>query len=129
MTKCEFCHKSFTPRPQTKKARACDDRECQNQRQRLNEKEWKNKHKGEYGAKFYREYRVERFKVISQLVERIVRVLRIGCTAVCENFSLEDFKEVLLPFLSRLGLGRANKLCPPLKALSSIDLEGIAKGK
>ena len=129
MTKCEFCPKFFNPRSQTKKARACEDRECQIRRQRLNEKEWKNRHKAEYGAKFYREYRVGRFKVISELVERILRVLRIGCTALHENFSLEEFKEILIPFLSRLGLGRANKLCPGWKSLASAGLEGIAKGK
>jgi hypothetical protein len=129
MTKCEFCHTSFTPRPQTKKARACEKRECQIKRQRLNEKEWKNRHKAEYGANFYREYRVGRFKVICELVERILKVLRIGCTALHENFSLRDFKEFLIPFLSRLGLGRANKLCPAHKALSNKELEGIAKGK
>ena len=112
MCKCEICGSSFTPRPQTKKARACSDRQCQIQRQRLNEKEWKNKHKAEYGAQFYREYREERVGVISKLVERILRVLQIGCTALHEKFSLEDFKKVLIPFLSRLGIRRANKLCP-----------------
>ena len=112
MCKCEFCDRFFTPRPQTKKARACKERECQIKRQRLNEKEWKNGHKDEYGAKFYREYRVERFGVISKLVERILKVLRIGCTALHENFSIDDFKEILMPFLSRLGIRRVNKLCP-----------------
>ena len=129
MCKCEFCDKSFTPRPQTKKARACESLECQIKRQRLNEKEWKNRHKAEYGARFYREYRVERFQVISKLVERILRVFQIGCTAVHENFSLEQFKEILIPFLSRLGLRRANKLCPDQKVLASMELEGVVKGK
>ena len=112
MAKCEFCEKSFTPRPQTKKARACDERECQIKRQRLNEKEWKDRHKGEYGAKFYRDYRVERLEVISELVERVLRVLRIGCTALHENFSFEDFRKALIPFFLRLGIRCANKLCP-----------------
>lgn len=111
MTKCEFCPKLFIPRPQTKKARACDDRECQDKRQSLNVKEWRNNNKGEYGAKYYAKYRVERLRAIAGLVERILKALRAGCTLLHESFSLEDFKEVLLPFLSRLGIRRANKLC------------------
>ena len=116
MTKCEFCLRPFTPRPQTKKARACKERECQNKRQRLNEKEWKNENKGDYGGEYYVEYRKERFKIILKLVERVLKVLRIGCTALHERFSIENFKEILIPFFSRLGIRRANKLCPTEEA-------------
>lgn len=112
MTKCEFCPKFFIPRPQTKKARACGDRECQDQRQSLNEKEWRNKHKGDYGAEYYCEYRMDRLRYFRGLVERILKALRAGCTLLGESFSIEDFKEDLIPFLSRLGIRRANKLCP-----------------
>ena len=116
MTKCEFCHKLFTPRPQTKEARACQDRCCQKKRQRLNEKEWKTKYKVQYGGKYYVDYRQERLEFILELVERFLRALRVGCTALHENFSIDDFKEVLITFFSRLGLRRTNKLCPPIKA-------------
>jgi len=112
MTKCEFCRKSFIPRPQTKKARACDDRECQDQRQSLNEKEWRNNHKADYGAEYYAEYRMDRLRYFAELVERILKALRAGCTLLHESLSIEDFKGDLIPFLSRLGIRRANKLCP-----------------
>lgn len=116
MTNCEICHKSFTPRPQTKKARACPDRECQDQRQSLNEKEWRSKNKADYGAKYYARYRMDRLRYFTELVERILKALRAGCTLLHESFSIEDFKEVLTPFLLRLGIRRANKLCPPGQA-------------
>ena len=118
MTKCEFCPKFFTPRPQTKKARACDCHECQVKRQRLNEKEWKIRNKAEdndYGAEYYRAYRVDRLKFFVGLVERILEVLRAGCTLLHESFSVDEFKETLIPFLFRLGIRRANKLCPSRK--------------
>jgi hypothetical protein len=112
MTKCEFCHKSFTPRPQTNKARACEERECQNKRQRLNEKEWRIRNKDYYGAQYYADYRKDRLQLILKLVERFLKVLRIGCTALNENFSIDEFKKLLVPFFSRIGIRRANKLCP-----------------
>jgi hypothetical protein len=112
MTKCEFCPKSFTARAQTKKARACDDRECQNKRQRLNEKEWRINNKGLYGAEYYASYRRDRMRMILELVERFLKALRVGSTALHEHFSIDDFKEVLVPFFSRLGIRKVNKLCP-----------------
>lgn len=111
MTKCEFCLLSFTPRPQTKKARACEDRECQNKRQRLNEKEWRIKNKDDYGAKYYANYRKDRFRLMLGLVERFLKALRIGCTALQETFCVDEFKEILISFFSRLGIRRVNKLC------------------
>ena len=116
MTKCEFCQKFFTPRPQTKKARACNERECQNKRQRLNEKEWKNNNKGDYGAKYYARYRKGRLREILELVERIIAALRVGATALHEEFSIDKFKEILVPLLSRLGIRSANKLWQSGKA-------------
>jgi hypothetical protein len=116
MTKCEFCPKFFIPRLQTKKARACEDRECQDKRQSLNEKEWRNRNKGDYGAKYYAKYRMGRLRYFAALVERILKALRAGCTLLGESFSIEDFKEVLIPFLLRLGIRRANKLCSPGEA-------------
>ena len=112
MCKCEFCDKSFIPRPQTKKARACSDPECQDLRQSLNEKEWRNRNKGDYGAKYYAEYRIDRLRRLTKLVERILKALRAGSTLLGETFSLEDFKELFIPFLLRLGIRCANKLCP-----------------
>lgn len=116
MTECEFCRKSFIPRPQTKKARACEDRECQDKRQSLNEKEWRNRHKADYGAKYYACYRMDRLRYFTELVERILKAVRAGCTLLHESFSIEDFKEDLIVFLSRLGIRRANKLCPAQKS-------------
>ena len=116
MTKCEFCPELFTPRPQTKKARACSSRECQTLRQRLNESEWRINNKDDYGAGYYASYRKDRMKIFHKLVERFLKVLRIGCTALGENFSIDNFKELLIPFFSRLGIRRANKLCPPEEA-------------
>ena len=112
MTKCEFCQESFTPRAQTKKARACEERECQRKRQRLNEKEWRFNNKDDYGSKYYADYRKGRLRLILELVERLLEVLRVGSTALHENFSIDNFKEILVPFFSRLGIRRVNKLCP-----------------
>ena len=111
MTKCEFCPVFFTPRPQTKKARACDGRDCQHKRQRLNEKEWRIRNKGDYGAEYYAEYRKSRWRLILEMVERVLRALQIGGTAVQEHFSIDEFREILPRFFLRLGIRCASKLC------------------
>ena len=110
MTNCEICHDLFTPRPQTNKPRACGKRKCQHKRQRLNEKEWKSRNKDDYGAKYHAEQRKVRFRFLLALVERILKALQVGCTAVYEKFSVEEFKKILIPFFLHLGIRRANKL-------------------
>jgi hypothetical protein len=132
MTKCEFCPKFFTPRPETKKARACNNRECQRKRQRLNEKEWRISHKaecGDSGAQYYRAYRSKRLEFFVGLVERILKALRVGCTFLHESFSVDEFQEFLIRFLTQLGIRRANKLCPPWRCLIGKAAEGTSTDK
>ena len=67
MCTCEFCNTEFEPRPQVKNPRACSN--CQNARQRANEKEWRNRHLGLYDGKYHQVKRESRNAAIKTKVK------------------------------------------------------------
>lgn len=111
MHNCEFCHTQFCQRPQVVNPRACSN--CQDARQRANEKVWKQKNKGLYDGKYHRHQRDKRSKEIKLRIEQLVRCIEVGSTllgAIFSDESRDEFKNWLLVAVLGVGTRRANKL-------------------
>ena len=113
MCTCEFCNTEFEPRPQVKNPRACSN--CQNARQRANEKEWRNRHLGLYDGKYHQVKRESRNAAIKTKVKDLIKCVEVGGTllgiAITKEIQ-ESFGDILLKFLFGLGIRRANKFWP-----------------
>ena len=111
MHSCEFCMTQYTPCPQVKKPRACSN--CQERRQRENEKAWRQKNLGLYDGKYHRKQREERSTEIKSRIEHLVRCIEVGSTLLGSIFSDDSraaFKRWLLLAVLGAGTCRANKL-------------------
>ncbi len=109
MHKCEFCHIEFSPRPQVKNPRACKLDQCQAQRQRSNEKAWKERHSNEYDKEYHSIQRDKRLKAIEKVLESILKCFEVGSKLTGKNIHIDDFKAYFATFIFRLGIRRINK--------------------
>ena len=107
-SKCEFCLKNFTPRPQVKTPRACSN--CQRLRQRSNERDWHRRNQGLYDAKYHQSQRIQRHQYLKKCVEKIIRFCQAGSRLFEEPVSISSLKQIMLPFFIQLGVRAANKL-------------------
>ena len=110
MNKCEFCNDIFKPRPQVKNPRACDKPECQQKRQSLNEKEWREKNQGLYDGKYHSVKRVERKKTLDKLSDQVFQCIKVGKEFLNQKLNLELVNVFLVDFFHNLGIRCANKL-------------------
>jgi transposase-like protein len=111
---CEFCHQEYPPRPQVKKPRACP--KCQKQRQQANEKAWKEKHIGLYDGKYHRIQREQRRRVLQATIAAIRKCLEVGNRFLNLSVVVEELMMELSDFIFSMGVRRANKFWPVLKA-------------
>lgn len=113
MCTCEFCSTEFEPRPQVKNPKACQD--CQKARQRANEKAWRNKHLGIYNGKYHQVKRECRKAALKTKVKDLVKCVEVGGTLlglIITKEIRESLGDILLKFLSCLGIRYANKFWP-----------------
>jgi hypothetical protein len=110
---CEFCTAVFQPRPQVKNPRACSN--CQKQRQRLNEQEWRAKNSHLSSGDYHRIYREQRLKKITLFVETLIQAMNVGLQFYDFNFDKNlapHLNLVMIKFLSHLGLRQISKFWP-----------------
>ena len=108
---CEFCQVEFKARPQVKNPRACHKLKCQRRRQRLNEKTWREKSGLTSDPKYHQIRRLQRRRLIEEIVREIVKCLEIGGRFFGRRFDAHGFSAILSKFIFELGLRRANKFC------------------
>jgi hypothetical protein len=75
---CEFCSREFVSRPQVKAPRACNNKRCQSERQKTNEKDWRNRNLGFYDRKYHAVQRALRLAAIKKILTEILKCLGTG---------------------------------------------------
>ena len=106
---CEFCLVEYEVRPQVKKPRACQKPECQGKRQRLNEREWRDRHRGLYDANYYEVMRERRTERIQSIATSFQKCIQIGVNLTGMDLRMVEFRVVFERFLLRLGVRQINK--------------------
>ena len=109
MHTCEFCLSKFDCRPQVKNPRACLKPECQRQRQRANEREWKERNPKYLNAKYHQAKREVREKRIQQVAAVLKKCLSIGRDLLGRTFELERIAAFLERWLLDLGMRQINQ--------------------
>jgi hypothetical protein len=110
MCNCEFCHTQFYPRPQVKCPRACPA--CQLQRQRDNEKDWRNRNPRYSDPSYHRVCRRERIRVLRERACALVKCLKIGGDMTGVALAIDFLTADLVEFVIGLGIRRVNKFWP-----------------
>lgn len=109
---CEFCGNEYSPRPQVKNPRACRKRSCQAERQRGNEREWRELNRDRFGAEYFKEWRKRVHKVKTKFAIDLLESLKVGMKfRGHEEFDSALFGSFLGDFLDHLGMRSVNKLC------------------
>ena len=108
---CEFCSTQFEPRPQIKNPKACNKETCQRARQRQNENDWHQKHKDFYikNAKYHKEQRIERYRLIMQIINDLLDAMFSGFRFKKIQVNCELFKTLFHNFMCRIGIRKINK--------------------
>ena len=115
MTMCQFCHRYFFPRPQVKSPRACSSPECQRKRQRLNEHEWHERHRGIYDKSYHRVKKILRKRRVRVFLDQLKRAIDTGARFTGVLFDLPAMMSSLEGLFMGLGIRQINKLCNPGK--------------
>lgn len=110
MRTCNYCHTSYSHRPQVTNPQACKKEECQQARQRDNEKRWKEKNKHHYSKDYYELQRDKRSKAISARAKEVMDCLEVGKKLLNKAINLENFNKHFMPIFSQLGIRFINKL-------------------
>ena len=109
MCRCEFCYSKFDHRPQVKNPRACLKPECQELRQRANEREWRERHPGYADTKYHQIRRGQRAKKIQDAVAIVMKCLRVGREVLGIDLAIDVFSDFVESFLFDLGVRQINK--------------------
>jgi hypothetical protein len=110
MHRCEFCHACYHARPQVKHPRACQN--CQEKRQRENEKAWHFKYKSRFDREYHEIQRGVRRKRFLEMASSLCKWIRTGALMCGTSFSFHGWEAILAKFLQELGIRNANKLWP-----------------
>ncbi|HLE12044.1 MAG: hypothetical protein A2504_05955 [Bdellovibrionales bacterium RIFOXYD12_FULL_39_22] len=78
MCTCEFCNTEFTPRPQVKNPRACNNNPCQRLRQAANEREWRQLNDHLNSKEYHQIRRNQRIDKIKKINAVVIKSLSIG---------------------------------------------------
>lgn len=127
MKNCEFCLSEFEPRPQVKNPRACKHQSCQRQRQRANEKEWRNLQVGYPGENYYQIRKLQRKKRITDVVQSLIKCFEAGRKFFGVDILMEEFSQILEAALFRIGVRRINKFWQAESFINSNHLESSTK--
>ena len=98
---CQFCNLEFNPRPQVKHPRACGSSLCQGERQRTNEKDWRNLQSKTGSGRYDAVQRGLRNSAIKAIVAEILKCLGIGRRIT----GLPEFRPELSGFFTKIFLG------------------------
>jgi hypothetical protein len=109
---CEFCHIEFQPRPQVKNPRACSKVSCQQRRQRMNEKSWREQHTHLSGKDYHRIRRGQRSRKLQAVADSILKCVEVGARFLNQPLDRDLFLKFFNSFISELGIRRANKFWP-----------------
>ena len=108
---CKYCNTSYSPRAQVKNPKACNKRECQEKRQRENEKNWHEKHNDLYSKnkKYHQEKRVYRHERINEIIKLFMKALLAGLTFCNEKIDRSTFDSLIINYFRDLGIRQINK--------------------
>lgn len=107
---CEFCVSEYEARPQVKNPRACQKPECQRERQRVNEREWHERHPGLYSnAVYHAAKRQQRIRQIQSIAAAFQKCFQVGVSVCGVKIAMAEFCEIFERFFLRLGLRQINK--------------------
>lgn len=109
MHKCEFCGTIFSPRPQTKKPRACKNESCQKQRQYSNEKNWREKNKHLSDSKYHQIRRQQRQQKLNTLIKALLYCFEIGKDFLALPILTSTFYQYFKNMILQLGIRSINK--------------------
>lgn len=107
---CEFCKEEFTPRAQVKNPRACCKKSCQRKRQKINEKEWRDRNKGLYDKKYHNVMKQKRIEKLREYSKKLIKLIEIGQSYFDEALRIENFKDYIFKFFIKLGIRKVKKL-------------------
>ena len=110
MCTCEYCGNDFIPRPQVKNPKACKNYQCQQKRQRQNEKDWKNRHIDLYDAHYYSDRREARLKWLRRKAEKVLEAIKTGFRFMGIEFNEKEIASKVALFFLNLGVRKINKL-------------------
>lgn len=107
---CKFCSTEFESRAQTKNPTACPNPLCQLARQRKNENDWhvRNKELYRQSAEYHRQQRIARFKVIHDIVIKMLEAIETGFKFMAMNINTDLFNYLFQNFMHDIGV-RKNK--------------------
>ena len=106
---CEFCKEKFTPRAQVKNPRACNKRSCQRKRQKINEKEWRERNKGLYDKKYHNIMKQKRKERLLEYSGKLLELIEIGRIYLDEKLKIENISEYIFNFFIKLGIRKVKK--------------------
>jgi hypothetical protein len=106
---CEFCKEEFTPRAQVKNPRACNKQSCQRKRQKINEKEWRERNRELYDKKYHNIMKQKRMELLLKYSKKLLNLIEIGRTFLGEALEIEIFKDYIFKFFIQLGIKNVKK--------------------
>ncbi len=107
---CEICKEEFTPRPQIKNPRACSKYACQRERQRRNERDWREKNADLYDRIYHQIQKQKREEKMELILNTIMALLEVGQRFHRMYLNLSKARVFFFEILKSLGLRRINKL-------------------
>ena len=115
---CEFCKEEFSPRPQVKNPRACNKKSCQIKRQKINEKEWRERNQGLYNKKYHNIMKQKRINKLKEYSDKLLKLIKIGQTYLDMKLKIENISNYIFHFFLKLGIRKVKKFWdqdkPPL---------------
>ena len=105
---CEFCNTFYTPRPQVKRPRACKN--CQQKRQKANEKAWRERNRGLYDRKYHAVLRERRCQTIQCIISMFMKVIKIGSTFIGQEINTDQIEQYFSELFRSLGIRKLKKV-------------------
>ena len=110
MHTCQYCHKSYEPRPQVKNPKACGQRDCQRRRQKDNQAVWRAANRGYYDSEYHAIQKEQRTQRLQSYCEDLLAALKVGGEFLQQYLNVSFCRAHLFQFLQRIGLRRTKKL-------------------
>ncbi len=111
MHTCEFCNRSYSPRPQVKRPRAC--KYCQSQRQSSNEKAWRDRHLGLYDKKYHQIKKRKRIATVEAVASKATECLKAGLLFMGIRADVPSIGAYITKLFLSIGIRKLNKLWAP----------------
>lgn len=106
---CEFCVSDYESRPQVKNPRACQKAECQHERQRANEREWRERHQGLYNVDYHSAKKQQRIRRLQSIMVALQKCFQVGVSLSGVKIAMAEFSKIFEGFILGLGVRQINK--------------------